>query len=254
MVSPSSRQEPGTTIRIAMWSGPRNISTAMMRAFENRPDCEVWDEPFYAAWLQLTGVEHPMRKEICAAHETDWRRVAERASGAAPAGSPLFYQKHMTHHMVETIGRDWMKSCRHAFLIRHPARVLASYARKRADPSLADIGFIEQAELYEMASELTGARPPVVDADDLLANPEGLLKALCAALGIVFLPQMLAWPAGRRASDGVWGEHWYDAVWRSTGFQPAAPAPRLTDPRLKRVESEALPIYERLSEKRLKVT
>ncbi|MBZ8132111.1 sulfotransferase family protein [Afifella sp. IM 167] len=235
-----------------MWSGPRNISTAMMRAFENRDDCAVWDEPFYAAWLERTGIDHPMREEILAAHETDWRKVAERAAAPAPDGSPIFYQKHMTHHMVEGIGRDWMGACRHAFLIRHPARVLASYARKRADPVLADIGFVEQAELFEMASELCGRRPPVVDADDLLADPRGILTALCAALEIPFSERMLAWPAGRRESDGVWAEHWYDAVWRSTGFQPAQPAPVLGEPRLRQVEAAALPIYERLAAERLR--
>jgi len=247
------RAANGDPVRIAMWSGPRNISTAMMRAFENRPDCEVWDEPFYAAWLTLTGIDHPMREEICAADEKDWRKVARRAAAPAPGGSRIFYQKHMTHHMVPEIGRDWMGACRHAFLIRHPARVLASYAKKRANPTLADIGFAEQAELFEVASELSGRRPPVVDADDLLADPPAMLKALCAALDIPFTQRMLAWPAGRRDSDGVWAEHWYDAVWRSTGFQPAQPAPVLSDPDLREVEAAALPLYERLAAERLVV-
>ncbi|MCT8267968.1 hypothetical protein NYQ83_11855 [Afifella sp. JA880] len=246
--SPAKSDE---TIRIAMWSGPRNISTAMMRAFENRPDTEVWDEPFYAAWLKVTGIDHPMREEICAAHEADWQKVAERLAGAPPFGSRIFYQKHMTHHMIAEIGRDWMRSCRHAFLIRHPARVLASYARKRAGPSLSDIGFVEQDELFRLAAELGRRIPPVVDADDLLANPEAMLRALCGALEIDFSPAMLAWPAGPRDSDGVWAAHWYDAVHRSTGFQPPAPLPELEDDGLKEVAAEALPLYEQLARHKL---
>jgi hypothetical protein len=172
------------TLRIAMWSGPRNISTALMRAFENRPDCAVTDEPFYAAYLAISGIDHPMREEVLQSQPTDWRVVAERIAGPSPDGRPVWYQKHMTHHMLPEIGRDWMAMCRNVFLIRHPARVLASYARKRAEVSLDDIGFTQQAELYDHACTVAGAPPPVIDADDLLADPGGVLKSLCDVLGI----------------------------------------------------------------------
>jgi hypothetical protein len=230
-----------------MWSGPRNLSTAMMRAFGNRPDCAVVDEPFYAAYLALSGARHPMREEILRAHETDWRKVAAFVSGPAPGGRRLFYQKHMTHHMLPSIGRDWMASCRHVFLIRHPARVLASYAAKRESVEFRDIGFAEQAALFDAATALAGAAPPVIDADAVLADPEGMLRKLCATVGIPFTDRMLSWPPGLRETDGIWAPYWYDAVKNSTGFGPPKEMPKLRDPHLLRLEEQALPIYERLA-------
>ncbi len=239
--------DAGDPVRIAMWSGPRNLSTALMRAFGNRPDCAVSDEPFYAAYLKLSGAAHPMRDDVLRRHETDWRKVAEALTGAPPGGRKLWYQKHMTHHMLPEIGRDWMRACRHAFLIRHPARVLASYAAKREAVAVADIGFVEQEALFQEAGAIAGRPPPVVDADTLLADPRRVLGALCGALAIPFSEKMLAWPAGPRDTDGVWAAHWYDAVNRSTGFGSPRPMPELTDPHLLRLEAEALPIYERLA-------
>ncbi len=234
-------------VRIAMWSGPRNLSTALMRSFGNRPDCAVSDEPFYAAYLKLSGSPHPMREEVMRSQPTDWRAVAAALAGPVPGGKPVWYQKHMTHHMLPAIGRDWMRACRHAFLIRHPARVLASYAAKRQSVEFADIGFAEQAALFDAAAALAGKAPPVVDADALLADPPRVLAGLCAALDIPFSEAMLAWPPGLRETDGVWASHWYDAVVRSTGFGPPAPMPALDDPHMRRLEEQALPIYERLS-------
>jgi hypothetical protein len=237
----------GETIRIAMWSGPRNISTAMMRSFASRPDCTVIDEPFYAPFLAASGLAHPMRERILASHESDWRAVAEGLTGPAPGGRRIFYQKHMTHHMLPGIGRGWMRHCRHAFLIRHPARVLASYARKRDAVTFADIGFAEQWELFRTAGDLSGQTPPVVDADRLLADPRAVLHRLCTDLGVAFDERMLRWPPGLHATDGVWAQHWYDAVAGSTGFEAAGPAPVLTEPALRAIEVQALPIYDRLA-------
>jgi hypothetical protein len=235
------------TIRIAMWSGPRNISTAMMRSFASRSDCAVIDEPFYAAFLALSGLAHPMRQRILASHESDWRAAADELTGPVPGGRRILYQKHMTHHMLPEIGRGWMRHCRHAFLIRHPARVLASYAAKRDAVTFADIGFAEQWELFQIACDLTGEAPPVVDADALLADPRAVLDRLCADLGLDFDERMLSWPPGLRATDGVWARHWYDAVAGSTGFAAAGPAPVLTEPALQAIQAEALPIYDRLA-------
>jgi hypothetical protein len=243
------RDAPGSgePIRIAMWSGPRNLSTALMRSFGNRPDCAVSDEPFYAAYLAITGLEHPMRAEILRHHETDWRKVDTALAGPPPGGCPLWYQKHMTHHMLPEIERGFMHACRHAFLIRHPARVLASYAAKREAVTLFDIGFAQQEALFEEAAAIAGEAPPVIDADALLANPERELRKLCGALAIPFDAAMLSWPAGARETDGVWAPHWYDAVNRSTGFSPPRNAPSLDEPRLRKLEEQALPIYDRLA-------
>ncbi len=241
-------------VRIAMWSGPRNISTAMMRAFENRGDCAVSDEPFYAAYLVATGLVHPMRDEVVASQPTDWRDVAAALTGPAPGGKPVWYQKHMTHHMVEGFGRDWIEACVNVFLIRAPEAVLASYARKRNDFTLDEIGLPAQFDLFQRAADRLGRAPPVVEGQDVLADPEGMLKALCRACGVPFDPAMLSWPAGRRASDGVWAPAWYEAVEKSTRF--AAPRKEagfddLADP-LKPIAAAARPIYEALAAFRLR--
>ena len=236
------------TVRIAMWSGPRNISTAMMRSFENRPDAAVVDEPFYAAYLAATGLAHPMRDEVLASQPQDWREVAAAMAGPAPGGRAIFYQKHMTHHMLDGVGLDWTQACRSAFLIRDPAAVLASYTVKRAEVTLADIGIVRQRELFEREADRRGVAPPVVEGRDVLADPGRVLHALCAALAIPFRPEMLSWPAGPRDTDGVWAPAWYDAVERSTGFEPPgeASATRLSDD-LQRIADQARPHYEALA-------
>jgi hypothetical protein len=238
------------SVNIAMWSGPRNISTAMMRSFENRPDTEVIDEPFYAAFLARTGIDHPLRAETLASQENDPDAVA--AALAAGRTSPIFYQKHMTHHLLPGFDRRWMAGARHAFLIRTPERVLASYAVRRADVTPSDIGFVQQAEIFEQVADRLGAAPPVIDADDILADPRRALAALCRALAIPFDEAMLAWPAGPRKSDGAWAPAWYDAVERSTGFssRPPGPPPILTG-RLADIAAAARPSYDRLAAHRL---
>jgi hypothetical protein len=240
-------------VRIAMWSGPRNISTAMMRAFENRDDTSVIDEPFYAAYLKATGTDHPLRARVLEAHESDWRKVVDVLLGPVPCGRRIFYQKHMTHHMVPAIGRDWMTSCRNVFLIRSPEAVLASYSAKRSHFLPADIGFETQRELFEGEADRLGAAPPVIDAEDVLRDPRDILHALCLTLGIPFSDRMLRWPTGARPTDGAWAPAWYDAVQNSTGFGPprSFPDSRLPD-QLRSVADASRPHYERLASFKLR--
>ena len=238
--------------RIAMWSGPRNLSTALMHAFRNRPDCACWDEPFYACYLTQSGIDHPLRDEAIAAGEADFDRVVARCLGPVPDAKPVFYQKHMTHHMLPDFDRSWAYGLTNAFLIRSPERVLASYARKRQNATLRDIGFVEQCEIFRLVADRLGAAPPVVDADDLLARPRRTLARLCAELDIPFSEAMLSWRAGPRRYDGVWARHWYGAVHRSTGFaDPPADPPELpTD--LRHLADAARPHYEHMRQFSLK--
>jgi hypothetical protein len=234
-----------------MWSGPRNLSTAMMRAFENRPDTAVSDEPFYGFYLARTGLDHPGRDAVVASQPTDWRAVAASLTGPAPEGCAIWYQKHMAHHLLPGVGRSWIDRMANAFLIRDPRAVLASYARVRAVATLDDLGLLQQCEIFRRVSDRLGEAPPVLDARDLLRNPRAALTALCGALGIPFSEAMLSWPPGRRATDGVWAEHWYASVEQSTGFQPYAPRPIDLPPDLEGVAEDARPYYAELYEARL---
>ena len=210
-------------LRIAMWSGPRNISTAMMRAWENREDTSVIDEPFYAHYLLATGVAHPGRDAVIAAQNNDATDVAEMLTGPIPHGRAIWYQKHMTQHMLADMPLDWLEHVTNCFLIREPAAVVASFTIQRPDAAAWELGFAQQARLFDHVCDQLGAAPPVIDASDVLKNPAGSLGALCARLEIAFSPRMLQWPPGPRASDGVWAPHWYAAVERSTGFAPYQP-------------------------------
>lgn len=229
-------------MRIAMWSGPRNLSTAMMYSFANRADFAVMDEPFYAAYLAKTGLDHPMREEIVASHEPDPLKVA---IACMQGGTPNLYMKHMPHHMLDGFPMEWTKGCVNIHLIRHPARVIASYHAKREAPDMNDIAFAQQVALYRQIGGL------VVDGTDIRANPEGMLRVLCDAVDLPFDPAMLNWAAGPRPEDGIWARHWYGAVHRSTGFAGAeGPLPDVDNSLLPLLE-EALPLYEEMRAKRL---
>jgi hypothetical protein len=244
-------EKENAPIRIAMWSGPRNISTAMMRAWGNRPDTAVVDEPFYAFYLQRTHADHPGRDEVIANGETDWRRVVAQLTGDAPRGSRIFYQKQMTHHLLPEVRRDWLREVTNCFLIRDPAEVIASYMKKNHEPALEDLGFVQQAEIFDFVREQRGATPPVIDARDVQAKPARILRLLCEAIGVEFADAMLSWPPGPRESDGIWAKHWYSEVEKSTGFQP--PRPRLVDvsEQLRPIYERCLAIYQHLHEHRL---
>lgn len=239
-------------LRLAMWSGPRNISTAMMRSWGNRADTSVVDEPFYAFYLRRTGKLHPGAAEIIAAGETDWRAVVRHLTEAPLKGKLINYQKQMTHHLLPEVGRDWLASLTNCFLIRDPAEVIASYVRKNDDPTAEDLGFPQQVELFESVRAQTGRIPPVIDAHDVLANPDRTLRQLCGAVGVAFDPAMPRWPPGLRESDGVWAKHWYSEVAQSTTFAPPRPQHAQVPARLQRVYELCRECYDQLAPHRFR--
>jgi hypothetical protein len=237
--------------RIAMWSGPRNISSAMMRSWGNRPDTLVCDEPLYAHYLLKTGTPHPGADEVIRSQENDWRKVAQTLTEFVPPGKTIFYQKHMTHHLLPEIDRGWLDRLTNAFLIREPREVVTSFVKIAGTPRLEDTGFPQQLEIFNWVRARTGRIPPVVDARDVLEDPPRLLRLLCDAVEVDFTDAMLWWPPGPRDTDGVWAKHWYDAVVKSTTFQPYKPKDEAVPPHLVGLLGEAEEIYEQLHEYRL---
>jgi hypothetical protein len=232
-----------------MWSGPRNISTALMRSWENRADSIVVDEPLYAHYLAVTGLDHPGRDAVIETGETDWRRVVDRLVGPVEPGVRVFYQKHMTHHLVADVGHDWIGRLHNVMLIRDPREVVASYVRSRAQVTAADIGLPQQVDLYDELAAY-GAAPLVIDSADFLRSPELYLRELCSRHDLPFEPGMLSWPPGRRESDGVWAPHWYAAVEASSGFEPYRPREVQLSGTAAEVAAECWPMFERLHEVR----
>jgi hypothetical protein len=235
-----------------MWSGPRNISTAMMRAWGNRSDTVVVDEPFYAFYLAGTNADHPGREEVIASGETDWRKVVSRLTTRdLPDGKKIFYQKQMTHHLFPEVDLSFLDGLTNCFLIRDPAEVIASYVKKREEPTIEDLGFVQQAEIFDFVRARIGAAPPVIDARDVQENPAKTLQLLCDAVGVEFTDAMLSWPAGSRDTDGVWAKHWYLEVEKSTGFfQRKSQRPEVPE-RYQSIYDRCAEIYRRLRESHL---
>lgn len=237
-----------------MWSGPRNISTALMRAWDSRGDTFVCDEPFYAHYLKQTGLDHPGREAIMASQPQDWREVADWLTGPIPEQKPIFYQKHMAHHVLPGMEGEWLDAFRHAFLLRDPREMITSLMKVIPNPRVEDTGLPQQRALFERVRSQTGTIPPVLDARDVLEDPPVLLKKLCRQLEVPFRRAMLSWPPGPRSTDGVWASIWYDAVERSTGFQPYRPKGDEVPEHLREVYEECLDHYHALYEYRLSVS
>ena len=247
-----SHASNSSPLRLAMWSGPRNISTAMMRSFENRPDTAVVDEPLYAHFLHHTGIDHPGAAEVIAADETDWHAVTDRLLGPVPGDKPVYYQKHMGQHLLPHIDRAWIASLTNCFLIRDPREVITSFIKVVERPTAEELGLPQQLELFEAERARTGRTPPVIDSRDVLENPRGVLSNLCDALGIPFDEAMLAWPPGPRETDGVWAPYWYDSVHKSTGFGTYTPKPDTVPDDLQEVYETCQRCYEALAPHRIR--
>lgn len=244
------RKAEGVTTVISMWSGPRNISTTMMRAFGNRADMAAIDEPFYAWFLKTTGAGHPYRRETLAAYPNDWQGVIEWISSAPEHGEQITFLKHIAYHLPDGADLSFTLRHRNFLLIRDPRAMVASFADKYEDAAPI-------VRSYEMALRISdflakrGLACPVVEAADILKAPEPMLRALCAALGVSFDPAMLAWSAGPRPEDGPWAPHWYDAVRASTGFGPYVEKSLKLSRELEEIAGKAMPAYRRLSAEKL---
>ncbi len=247
------KSENSLPVRMAVWSGPRNISTATMRSWDNRGDTAVVDEPFYAHYLAHTGIVHPGREEVLAGQENDWQKVKSFLLGPVPGNKPIFYQKHMAHHLLPHMQDDWIHQMQHVFLLRPPDAMLLSLDKVLTSPGLTDTGLPQQLALFEQIKEHSGKTPLVIDSVDLLRNPEGMLRGWCAFLDIEFTTNMLSWPTGPRATDGVWAKYWYGNVEQSSCFQPyREKAVNLPDT-LEALYQECLPYYQTMYAQRLKV-
>lgn len=242
-------------IRIAMWSGPRNISTAMMRAWENRADTVVVDEPLYGPYLATTGKQHAAYEEIRLVQGNDWRPIVKELTQGIPdeanESTQIYYQKHMSHHITDDVELDFVDHLRHGFLIRHPNDVLASYLRKHHRATPEDLGFPQQVKLFNRIKQRTGATPPILESKDIQMNPQGMLKKLCTALDVPFDPAMLSWPKGYRDSDGIWAEHWYNQVIESTRFSEYQPKENKLSEEEQCIADQCLPYFETLLEHKI---
>jgi hypothetical protein len=239
-------------LRIAMWSGPRNISTALMRSWGSRPDTFVTDEPLYSHYLAVSGADHPVRAEILERQESDWEKVVAWLTGEVPEGRPVWYQKHMSHHLTAEMDRRWIGGLTNCFLIREPREMITSYIKIVPEPTPRDLGLPQQVELFESIREMGDGTPPVIDSRDVLEDPERLLRLLCDAVGVDFTPAMLRWAPGLRDTDGVWAPHWYGSVARTTTFGPYRPKDEEVPAELAGVLRECDEYYHLLHSHRLR--
>ncbi len=229
-----------------MWSGPRNISTALMRSFENRSDTVVVDEPLYSHYLNFTGLDHPGAEEVIRSHAGDWQTVVDGLLGPIPENKSIFYQKQMAHHLVAGVDRLWIRELDNVFLIREPKEMLCSLTRVIPNPTLPETGLIQQLEVFRWLQDEFGRPPLVLDSRDVLEDPRSMLSLLCCELSIPFDEAMLSWPAGPRDSDGVWAKYWYDSVEKSTGFAPYVPKLSKVPEHLHVVLRDCQSIYDEL--------
>jgi len=204
--------------RISMWSGPRNISTALMRSFENRSDTAVIDEPFYSFFLKNTGIKHPIYKEVIEKYDSSWNNITNTLIGSIPNNKNIWYQKLMTHHWVDNQPLDWTINTINCFLIRNPKNVILSYLKIYKDVTPELIGLPQQIKIFNYVIKKTNKIPTVISSEDILKTPKLMLKKLCHLLEIPFLEQMLSWPMGPRDSDGIWGKYWYRNVVKTSSF------------------------------------
>ncbi len=229
---------------IFMWSGPRNLSTALMRSFENRLDTKVLDEPFYAYYLKKTNLKHPMKKEIIKSYPNSQNKIIKLIT-TKPKNKEIFYQKHMTHHIIKKTKLDWAIKGYNCFLIRHPAKVINSYVKKNSLKNINDIGFKKQFEIFNKIKK-NKLEFTVVNADTILKDPNKTIRMLCKLLKIRFTKKMLEWPKGGRSSDGIWSKVWYKNVEQSITFAIYKKEEIKVPKKYKKIYEESLKYYNEM--------
>ncbi len=234
-----------------MWSGPRNISSALMRSFENRSDCFVSDEPFYSYFLAKTKLKHPLYQEIIQSGFTDYNQIIKYITGPIPSSKKIWYQKHMAHHILEGNNMKWVKHMKNCLLIRHPSDVILSYLQKNKLENIEQLGYLQLIQIYKILTEELNIHPIIIDAEDLLSKPEDMLNLLCKNLGIKFDKKMLSWSVGIRKTDGVWSKHWYKNVEASNGFNPFNKTDRKIPVKYRIINDKCMELYNFLYERRM---
>ena len=230
-------------IIISMWSGPRNLSTALMRSFGNRSDVtNVLDEPFYASYLVSTNKDHPMKKEVIQSQLTN---IDDVKKNCQVANKGITYQKHMTHHIIDK-DYSWMNQLINCFLIRNPKMVVHSFMKSWNDGGFEDIGFQQQYDIYKYVQENINDKPIIIDASKLRNDPKRVLSKFCEIVGLEWDEKMLSWSTGLKDYDGVWAKHWYPSVLNSTSFKPESKKQINLSDNEKTIVDRAMPIYEEL--------
>ena len=229
---------------IFMWSGPRNLSTALMRSFENRDDTIVHDEPFYGYYLFKTQLNHPMKDEIISNYPIAQNEIIKNIT--TKQKNKIYYQKHMTHHIVKNTRIEWIKKGYNCFLIRHPSKVINSYIQKNTLRNINDIGFKKQFEIFKKIKK-NNSKFLVINADDILINPIDSMKKLCKKLNINFSKKMLNWPKGKRNTDGIWSKVWYKKVEQSTTFNKFRKEYIIVPKKYLKIYDESLKYYDAMN-------
>ena len=232
---------------IACWSGPRNISTALMRSWSSRNDTYVTDEPFYSYYLKTTKLKHPFYQEIISKYPSDYNEIVSYITNKIPEEKKIWYQKHMAHHLLDLSTIDWIGQCENCILLRHPKEVISSYSKKNVLNSVEELGYPQQ---YEIIKFLKKRNKPfiVIDSNELLKNPEAVLSNWCRNINIKFNKSMLSWEKGNQPYDGIWWKSWYDNVIQTSGFQKYEKKDIVVDNKYSSIYNESIKYYNYLRE------
>lgn len=232
---------------VACWSGPRNISTALMRSWSSRHDTFVTDEPFYAYYLKETKLKHPMYEEIINHYSSNYNQIVSDLISKIPEGKKIWYQKHMAHHILDLTNIEWIANCENCILMRHPKEVISSYTKKNELNSVEDLGYSQQYEIMKFLKKLN--KPYIIiDSSELLKNPEKSLSTWCKKMNIKFYKSMLSWEKGNNIYDGIWWKSWYDNVINTTGFQKFEKKDITIENKYDSIYNESMKYYNYLKE------